>query len=161
MGQTPRNTVELRNFPTALGKRQDEHIEELQREIQLIALSLAPPAPGDAAVVHQMPPALSALVEQLFEHYATELDEPTRRRQEAFDRGEESVTITYPVLPATRGVTLAWRAMMEQVDAFCRDGELLALETPPDLVALREWVLQEFLSQLDGNPPRPWTGPLR
>ena len=157
MGQTPPNGVELRNFPTALGKRQDEHLEELQREIQLIALSLATRAP----TIHQMPPALSALVAQLYEHYSAELDEPTRRRQDAFDRGEESLTVTYPIVAETREVALAWREMMEQVDTYCRDGQLLALETPPDLVALRTWVLQEFLSQLDGNAPREWTGPLR
>lgn len=154
------STVLLLGYPTELGRRQDEHFEDVLREFQLMAVAAAHRDPAAPPPSHPVPPALTALVEHLFTQYATELDEPTRVRQEALEAGLATVDVSYPVLPETREITLAWRRMMDAVDVFCRAGDLLSLETPPDLLALREWVLTEFLAQLDGADPTPWTGPL-
>ena len=46
-----------------------------------------------------------------------------------------------------------------EVDDYCRRGTLLALAAPAEVVALREWTLEEFLRQLDGQQPVRWSGP--
>ena len=50
-------------------------------------------------------------------------------------------------------------AMMAEVDEFCRAGDhLMTLATPPEVVALREWVLEELTRQIDeGGEPVPWS----
>jgi hypothetical protein len=50
--------------------------------------------------------------------------------------------------------------MLEEADEYCRSDQLLTLATPPTLVAFRRWYLGEFIAQIDGRPPQPWTGPL-
>ncbi len=50
-------------------------------------------------------------------------------------------------------------ALQQQHLDYCRRGTLLALAAPAEVVALREWSLGEFLRQLDGQPPTPWSGP--
>ena len=35
---------------------------------------------------------------------------------------------------------------------------MLTLATPPAALAYRRWYLEELTQQLDGLPPRPWSG---
>jgi anti-anti-sigma factor len=49
--------------------------------------------------------------------------------------------------------------MLDEVDDYCRDGDLVSLVTPPEAVAYRRWFLDEFIRQLrDDADPRPWPG---
>ncbi len=50
-------------------------------------------------------------------------------------------------------------AVFDEADAYCREGEhLLTLATPPDALAYRHWVLEEFIAQIeDGRAPVPWS----
>ena len=51
-------------------------------------------------------------------------------------------------------------AILDELDAFCRHGDLLTLMAPTEVVAYREWLLGEFVRQLrDGLPPHPWQSP--
>ncbi len=50
-------------------------------------------------------------------------------------------------------------ALQRQHLDYCRRGTLLALAAPAEVVALREWTLEEFLRQLDGQQPVRWSGP--
>lgn len=143
--------VVLRNYPVRLGVAGDEHTQAVIREFQLIGRAEA----GELAVPHRLVELANAFSRQ----YATELDEPERLRNEAFAAGATSMDLAYPVRPETAQVALVWRAMMREVDDYCRSGELLTLETPPLLVELREWVIEEFLRQTSGEPPEPWAGP--
>jgi hypothetical protein len=66
----------------------------------------------------------------------------------------------YDVPSAARPAIERLDSVLEEADEFCRQGEhLLTLATPPDLVQFRRWNLREVLSQLDGAPPTPWSGP--
>ena len=50
------------------------------------------------------------------------------------------------------------RDSLDAADDFCREGEhLLTLASPDDVVAYRRWFLDEFVHQVAGDPPRPWT----
>jgi hypothetical protein len=46
--------------------------------------------------------------------------------------------------------------MLNRADDYCRQGALLTLATPDDLVAFRRWYLGEFRAQINGARPTPW-----
>ena len=47
--------------------------------------------------------------------------------------------------------------MLDQADAFCRDGShLLTLAADADVVAFRWWYLRQFIDQIAGAAPVPW-----
>lgn len=146
------DAIVLREYPVRLGSQVAEHVEEWMREFRLIALSRQ-----SGAVRHEVPQRLAQMVEQLSRSYATELDEPQRRREEALRRGQHSVDLSYPVRPETEQVVLAWQQMLRQVDEYCASEDLLTLRRTPEQVALQDWVTEEFLRQIDGQPPRPWS----
>lgn len=143
--------VLLRDYPVALGTANAEHIAEWVREFRLMAFA-APEGARDLDV----PERLVAMVSHLTSTYGTELSEPERARDAAAARGLATVDLRYPVRPETEQTVLAWQAVLQEVDAYCRSQGLLTLARSPDLVALSDWVLEEFLRQLRGEAPRPW-----
>lgn len=143
--------IRLVGYPVRLGAQQQEHLDEVTREFML--LSLSRPQAED-----QVPGRLLELVDALTSRWAAELEAPRAARDRALRDGRERIDLVYPVLEGVRGAVTGWVAMMREVDAYCREDELLALETPPDVVALQEWVAAEFVGQLDGRPPTPWAG---
>lgn len=143
--------VQLRGYPVRLGAQVAEHIEEWMREFKLIALS------REAGTAQQeVPDRLVQMVDQLTRSYSTELDEPERRRDEAAARGDATVDLEYPVRPETEQVVLGWQQMLREVDEYCTREDLLTLQRTPEQVALQDWVTEEFLRQLQGDPPRAW-----
>lgn len=142
--------VLLRDYPVALGTANAEHIAEWVREFRLMAFA------ADHACDLDVPERLSAMVAHLTSAYGTELSEPERVRDAAAARGQATVDLRYRVRPETEQTVLAWQAMLQEVDAYCRSQGLLTLARSADLVALSDWVLDEFLGQLQGRAPRPW-----
>ena len=47
--------------------------------------------------------------------------------------------------------------MLAEVDEYCRAEDLLTLQRTPEQVRFQDWVCEEFVRQLRGEPPRPWT----
>ena len=47
--------------------------------------------------------------------------------------------------------------MLAEVDEYCRAEDLLTLQRTPEQVRLQDWVCEEFLRQLHGEPPRRWS----
>ncbi len=144
--------VRLLHYPVRLGMCHQEHVDELTREFQLMAAG----GLDDTDV----PARLVSMVRMLTGRFARELEEPARRRQDAADRGDPVVDLSYPAVPGAEEIVEGWARMMDEVDAYCRSGHLLALAAPDDLVVLRHWVTEEFRRQLRGERPRPWDGPL-
>jgi hypothetical protein len=145
-------TVWLLRYPVELGSSVEEHVHEWMREFTLIRLGQL-----SGTSKHDVPARLQAMVEQLTRQYATELAEPHRLRAAAAARGETHVDLPYPVRPETEQVVVTWQRMLDDVDEFCRTEDLLTLQRSPAQKALNDWVLQEFLRQLRGEPPRPWS----
>jgi hypothetical protein len=50
--------------------------------------------------------------------------------------------------------------MLDETDEFCREGALLTLAPPEDVVAFRRWYLAELVEQVAGRPAQPWPGDL-
>ena len=150
---TPPETIVLRGYPVRLGALESEHIDEVVREFQLIALS-QPHQPD------RTPHRLLALVERMTGQYAGDRTERDRLREQALADGVPTVDLVFPVLPESRSGVQAWTQMWQDVEAYCRTDDLLALAAPDEVLDLRAWVLSQFLAQLDGQEPRAWTGPV-
>lgn len=144
-------TIVLLGYPAELGAQVAEHVQEWVREFQLLGLA------RQSGTAHDdVPDRLMQLVDQLSHRYASELDGPERRRNEAIARGEPTVDLVYPVRPETEQVVVAWREMLLEVDEYCARRQLLTLQRTPEQVALQDWVTEEFLRQIHGQPPRAW-----
>ena len=149
---SPPETVWLLGYPVALGLSTSEHVEEWVREFQLMALAREQGLPG-----HDVPRRLQEMVQSLTRRYASELSTADRLRATAAARGDATVDLPYPVRPESEQVVLAWQRMLAEVDDYCRTEDLLTLQRSPEQVRLQDWTCEEFLRQLRGEPPRPWS----
>jgi hypothetical protein len=157
---TPEYAVVYRRYPVVLSMRLQEHYEALTRECQLLwaAARRAPEATVHRA---EVPSRLAQLAEDLSVRYAGNRSEPDRQRLDAFARGRETTTLAYPIIPELKEQILVLREVLAEMDEYSRSNALLTLSTPPDINALTSWLLEEYLRQADGHPPREWNGPLR
>jgi hypothetical protein len=147
--------IRLLGYPVALGMSTIEQIEDWMREFKLMALSR-----DEGTSSHEVPARLQAMVDALRRRYAAELSEPDRLRAAAAARGDATVDLSYPVRPGAEEVVSGWRAMLAEVDEYCRAEDLLTLQRSLEQVRLQDWVCEEFLRQLRGEPPRPWSSSL-
>jgi hypothetical protein len=129
-------------------RRAGEHHEELFREFTLIAA-----ADDD----HENVPArLMALIDELTSEYSAFAGGTDDAIEAARQRGDRSVDLLY-TLPASISVGVRrFLELLDEADEYCRSGDLLTLAPPPDAVRFRRWYLEEFVRQIDGEPPRPW-----
>lgn len=144
----------LKGYPLRLWQRQQQHSDELMREFALLVL-------GNEIEASSAPARLVALAEGMVSRYGGLMDEIQRARLEALERGELTIDSKLPLVPDAAELMVAYRRVFEEVDEFCRGGHLLALPTPPDLVALREWSTAQVIAQAAGEEPTPWSGPLQ
>ena len=141
--------VRLLGLPVEIHRRSGEHREALRRELDLIEHAHA----ADAA-----PARLQALGDELAGRYGALTESQTKQLLEAMEAGTATIDLEFELPPDIVDATLRLGALFEELDDFCRDGDLLTLVTPPDLREYRSWVLGEFTSQVrDGQPPRAWT----
>jgi hypothetical protein len=147
-------TVRLLGYPVALGMSTVEHVEDWVREFKLMALGRE-----GGMSAHDVPVRLQAMVEMLRRRYAAELSEPDRVRAAAAARGQASVDLAYTSRDRaeSEAAVRGWQAMLAEVDEYCRAEDLLTLQRTPEQVRLQDWICEEFLRQLRGEPPRPWT----
>jgi len=143
--------VWLRRYPLRLGTRASEHYESVYRELALLASSdEGAPVPG----------TLLELLEEMDRRSARN-NASEQVRDEALARGEDSLDIELHVPADVVGVAQRVEQLLDEADAFCRDGTLLTLEPSGDVVEFRRWYIDELVRQIAGEPPRPWSGELR
>jgi hypothetical protein len=147
--------VRLLRLPVAIWSRTQQHTDELIREFVLLAQQMH----HDAESAPPLPVRLVRLVDELSAGYGAFSEEQTERLFRAAAAGEVELDLTYQVPEAAGGAARHLGDMLNEADAYCRTGEhLLTLETPADLVAFREWYLEEFRRQVAGGQPTPWPG---
>ncbi|MDQ2827225.1 MAG: hypothetical protein M3Y04_09760 [Actinomycetota bacterium] len=145
--------VRLLRFPLILWGRSQEHVDELLREFALIAES-----EGEHPSV---PRRLLALVAELTKTFAGISLSTERHRDDAIARGETVTDLVYHIPPGASGAIRHLGEMLDQADEYCRQGShLLTLQTSADQLAFRRWFLDEFLDQIAGAAPTPWTDEL-
>lgn len=142
--------VRLVEFPLRVYARAQEHHEELMREFALIAN----PHPDSA---DEIPERLLDVVAAMRARYAAFTAGPDAERQAAIERGDETMDLEFLIPEAARDACLDLSALLDQVDDYCRTGQLLTMASPPELLAFRRWYLGEFVAQLDGAEPTPWS----
>ncbi len=98
------------------------------------------------------------LVDVLTSQFSGMTDEPEQRLADAIDDGTEFIDDHVLHLPPAAGPgSRALGELLEEADAFCRDGQdLLTLATPDDCVVYREWYLSQVIDQVAGAAPVSW-----
>lgn len=144
-------TIELLHLPIALHARATEHQEALRRELAFVEGADAP----DAA-----PQRLQALAAELDERYGQAALGPNDELQAAVATGAEHIDLRYELPAIVAEDCRRLGAMLDELDEFCRTGDLLTLVTPPDALAYRQWFLQQCIDQAEGRGPTLWSDAL-
>ena len=138
----------LRGCPVRLWLRQDEHIDELVRDVQLLSAT------------HELDPGLVSVgeVRDLLAVFAP-LRRGTRRAVEAAQAqglDELDVTVDLPVRAADEVVRLD--DLLSLSDEGLDDQRLLTVRAEPDVVRLRAWMIEQVRAQLEeGAEAVAWT----
>ena len=151
MSQSGGELVEVRllRLPLQLWQRTQEHVDGLLREFALIAQD----DEGRAAA----PGRLLALVHELSAGFGSFSEAQRVQMEEALERGEEEIDLTYRVPPAAAPAAQQLGDMLDEADQYCRRGDhLLTLATPEEELRFRRWYISEFVDQLGGARPTPW-----
>ena len=139
--------VVLADCPVVLSLRQDDHLDELIRELQLI----------DAAGTQHTRELTDAISGLLGRHaHARHLGR--RIAQDALAAGKNTMTITLPVPVSASQDIRELDEAVQKADALCQQSCLLTLASPPEVRALRAWMVQEFVHQIEHDAaPRPFS----
>jgi len=153
-GQPAVPEVTLEGYPVDLGWRYREHMAEMLRELRLIVVA-AREARDEPP---QVPQRLLALADELVERYAADMAHPAELLEKAVVDGTDRIDLRYPLLPESRTVLLEYARTMEEVDAFSWSESMITVAPDDRVYALRRWIVEEFVHQYDGRPPRRWPG---
>jgi hypothetical protein len=145
--------VRIVGMPLDVYRETAEHGDELMREFALIR-------ERDAEDGRAVPRRLLALVEALNTRFTVFTAAQEAQLREALERGDATIDLVYRVPADVKQGALELGAMLDEADAFCREGhDLLTLATPPRAVAFRNWFLDQFVRQIDGLEPTAWRDP--
>lgn len=148
-------TVRLLGFPVRLHARAQQHAEGMRREFFLV-MGQERVHPGS------VPSRLLELSTALSIRYGGLTVDQEREIHEALEAGRDRIDELRFTVPATVAqVVDELETVLDEADEWCREGALLCLATPPDLVAYRRWYLDAFRRQAAGHAAEPWSGPLR
>lgn len=121
---------------------------EIRRELRLLSFSHAADYPAAAELAEI---ALQAERERRQATGITALDA-------AIEAGVDRVDLEY-LVPASSAETMSRLAdLLDRVDEFCREHDLLTMAAAPQIVELRRWYMGEFARQAVGHDPVPWPG---
>lgn len=142
--------VRLVGVPIRLRERSTQHSDELLREMTLIA--------QEAASGHtDLPRRLLHLADEVRGTYSEFTVNADAEMDQAAAAGIEQIDVVYRVPPRVVPMCEHILEVIEEADAFCRQGRyLLTLASPPDIRAYQRWILGEFIRQPRGEPPLSW-----
>lgn len=130
---------------------------DIMREFALITIGEDSATPRDEDDVDvTVPTRLLNVVAELRGKYATLTASSAQELEEAHQRGEVAADVTYTLPIDAAEDVRRFEQLLDEVDEFCRSGDLLTIATPSDVAAFRRWFLGEFARQLEGAEPTPW-----
>ena len=98
-------------------------------------------------------------------HTANEIDRAgrvnlsgSRALDQAFEQGKDQVDLAYRLPIAAAGLYAMLGDLLVEANAYCLARRLLTLAASEQELALRAWLVGEFVNQLNGVDPVPWTG---
>lgn len=143
-----RTTVRLLGMPVDVFVHYRIWYDEMRRELRILALTHG----GDYPVANELS-ELTLRVEQ------------ERRQAGGVDQldaalfaGRDRVDLAYHVPVSAPATMTRLRELLEEVDDFCAEQQMLTLTPSPQQVELRSWYLGEFERQASGEDPVPWPG---
>jgi anti-sigma regulatory factor (Ser/Thr protein kinase) len=139
--------VRLAACPVRLSLRQDEHLDELIRELQLLQI--------DEGETRSQ--ALASQIEGLLVAPAHARLTGRRIAQLADEAGIEHVDVEMALPVEASEMIRALQSAVSAADRLCEDMELLTLSSSPELRDLRRWMTEEIVAQIEeGLEPVPW-----
>jgi hypothetical protein len=140
--------VRLAGCPVELSLRQDQHLDELVRELQLLAVNR-----GDSHS-REIASQISALLASPAHARLT----GRRIAEQARSQGLSVVDIDMAMPREFSHLVQQLEAAVSRADLLCEQDELLALASPPELRELRAWMTHQIVAQAErGEAPLPWT----
>jgi hypothetical protein len=130
-----------------LSLRQDSHLDELVRELQLLDGEQA--APESRALAQKLEALLGSPAHARY----------TGRRiaQQAAAEGKTHVDIDMAMPRELGAAVRALQEVVREADRLCEERRLLTLASDQDLDDLRAWMTEEVSGQLEhGKEPVPW-----
>ena len=151
MTVSPFGDVRIVGLPVAVHRRASEHSETLRRELALLEHT----SESGAA-----PARLQALSDELTLRYGGLTTGQDDRLAKALAEREETIDLVYELPLEVADACEDLISVLDELDRFCHDGDLLTLVTPPEALAYRRWFLGEFIGQLrEGRAPTTWEPP--
>lgn len=147
----PLVAVALQGYPLQLSERATQYYDEVFREFALLA--------ADDHLRESVPARLTALIGSLGRRYPRQEAFETER-EAAVERGEVTRDFRLQLPASAAEACRELDRMLDEADEFCRDGVLLTLAAPAEVVDFRRWYLREIADQIAGSAPRPWAGAL-
>ncbi len=144
--------VLLEDYPLRLWERQTAHNEELLREFYLLMES-------EREGLGSAPADLVAIAQQLTEKFGALIETLNDQRRAALDAGHARMAFSIPLRPEALPYLQGVMDVLHRTDEYCAQARLLTLPRAPELVALPEWSISEFVGQHGGADPKPWPGP--
>jgi hypothetical protein len=142
--------VRLLALPVGLHMRAQQRQDGLVRELTLMNL-------GEREVAHELPGRVLRMSRELQGRYGPAADPQQQRIEDAARRGEATIDVDYD-LPAEAGdAARAFRELLDELDAHSVAGTFLLPPPDPEITAYRRWFFDEFVVQLGGGEPTPWT----
>jgi anti-sigma regulatory factor (Ser/Thr protein kinase) len=136
--------VELLDCPVELSLRQDQHLDELIRELQLVDVNGASPPVVD-------------VMSRLLAPQAHARHTGRRAALQARSAGLDHLTIQMPALPSVADDVIALQVAVREADQLCRAKELLTLAADPEVSLLRDWMTETIVAQVKRHaPPVSW-----
>jgi anti-anti-sigma factor len=145
---TDLHEVHLLGVPLALHDRSAAHHDALLREFALIR---------STERKGSVPDRLLALLADLDGRYRTQRAGPTAVLEAARARGDDRVDLVYHVPSAIGATARELDDLLQEADAYCREGRhLMTVAAPADVILYRRWFISQFSDQLAGQPARAW-----
>ena len=145
-------TIRLAGCPVELSLHQDQHLDELVRELTLMR------ADQENAESSRLARHLEAILRAPAHARST----GRRQAQVAHQRGDRLVDVDMAMPREFCSEVRALQAAVRQADELCEQQRLLTLTSSEQLRAFRAWMTEEILAQAEqGATPRSWDEWLR
>jgi anti-sigma regulatory factor (Ser/Thr protein kinase) len=142
--------VALLGVPVAAMTRTQAFYDELFREFRLVV---------ESGVAHDaIHSRLLALVDEVgtrFGGFTTGVEAVWRR---AVEEEVAAVDLHFEVPAELAALCERYDRLLDEADAFCRAGALMTLAATSEALAVRKWLLDEFVRQLAGDTAVAWGG---
>jgi PAS domain S-box-containing protein len=135
--------VTLEQLPVRLVQASERQLDDLVRELQLLAIDPAAPLPSH----------YRAAADELLARYGANREAGRVEARAAAEAGVARIDLTLTV-PEEAGLELIHLTeLLDQLAELCRRGTLLAPAPSPEVSAYRHWCANEVGRQLAGRPP--------